>query len=90
MFRHYLIAAWRNLASNKLQSAIAIFGLAIGLTAAILAGVVTLDAFSHDHFIPGYDRIYYAVRGTHDRRWRPLRDRDVARPCRLSARFPRG
>ncbi len=66
MFRHYLIAAWRNLTANKLQSAIAIFGLALGLTAAILAGVVTVDAFSRDHFIPGHDRIYFAVMEAHN------------------------
>ena len=41
MFRNCLSAAWGDLARNPTQSAIAIFGLAVGLTAAILAGIVT-------------------------------------------------
>src|SRR5580658_9882933 len=65
MIQHYLITAWRNLAANKLQSAIAIGGLTIGLTAAILAGIVGVNQFSFDHFIPGHDQLYYGIIETH-------------------------
>ncbi|HWY61410.1 MAG TPA: FtsX-like permease family protein [Rhizomicrobium sp.] len=66
MFRNCLSAAWGDLARNPMQSAIAIGGLAVGLMAAIIAGIVTFDAFSRDHFIPGYDRIYFAVMEAHN------------------------
>ncbi|HWY61409.1 MAG TPA: FtsX-like permease family protein [Rhizomicrobium sp.] len=65
MFRNCLSAAWGDLARNPMQSAIAIGGLAVGLMAAIIAGLVTIDAFSRDHFIPGYERIYFAVMEEH-------------------------
>ncbi len=58
MFRHYLTTALRNMAANRLQSAIAIFGLSIGLAAAILAGIVIHNQANYDSFIPGSDRIY--------------------------------
>ena len=65
MFRHLFITALRDLARSPLQSLIAIGGLAIGLCAAILAGLVILNQTSYDHFLPGYERIYLAtVKGT--------------------------
>jgi putative ABC transport system permease protein len=65
MFRHYLIAAWRNMMANRLQSTIAIFGLAIGLWATILGGITTVGLYSYDHFIPGNDLLYWPVLETH-------------------------
>ena len=50
MFRHYLIAAWRNMAANKLLSAIAILGLAAGIAAAILMALVIRNQMSFDAF----------------------------------------
>ena len=65
MFRHLLTAALRNLSANRLQSAIAIFGLAIGLMAAITASLVAFDAFADDNFVPDYKRLYFAIIENH-------------------------
>ena len=61
MIRHILIAAWRNMAANKLISAIAILGLAVGIAAALLMAAVIRNQLSFDHFIPGHERTYIAV-----------------------------
>ena len=61
MLRHYLIAALRNMAANRLLTAIAVFGLAIGIAAAILTGLVIRNQLSFDHFIPGHERTYVGV-----------------------------
>ncbi|HTV80023.1 MAG TPA: FtsX-like permease family protein [Steroidobacteraceae bacterium] len=61
MFRNCLAAALRHLARNKLYTAISVFGLSIGLCTALLAALVVHNELSHDHFIPGYDRIYMVV-----------------------------
>lgn len=61
MFRNYLAAALRNLVRNRLYSGISIFGLAIGLCAAILVGLVIRNQLSYDRFIPGYERTYLSV-----------------------------
>lgn len=58
MLRHFLITTWRTLGANKLQSAIAILGLALGLAAAILDGLVVANQMSFDHFIPGHENLY--------------------------------
>jgi putative ABC transport system permease protein len=58
MLRHFFITALRTLAANRLQSAIAIFGLAVGLMAAILAGIIIHNQAHFDSFIPGSERIY--------------------------------
>jgi putative ABC transport system permease protein len=61
MFRHYLIAALRNMAANRLTTAIAIFGLALGITAAILMALVIRNQLAFDHFIPGHERTFVGV-----------------------------
>jgi putative ABC transport system permease protein len=58
MFRNSLAAALRHLARNKLYTAISVLGLSVGLTTSLLAALVINNQLSHDHFIPGYDRIY--------------------------------
>ena len=58
MFRHYLIAAWRNLAANALQSTIAMGGLALGLAAAVLAGLMVRNQLNYNSFLPGHERLY--------------------------------
>jgi putative ABC transport system permease protein len=58
MFRNCLAAALRHLSRNKLYTAISVLGLSIGLCTALLAALVIHNQLSHDHFIPGYDRIY--------------------------------
>ena len=61
MLRHFLITTWRSLQANRLQSAIAIFGLSLGLAAAILAGLFIVNQLSFDHFIPGNRDLYFAA-----------------------------
>ncbi len=61
MFRNCLAAALRHLARNKLYAAISVLGLAVGLCTALLAALVVHNQLSHDHFIPGYDRVYMGV-----------------------------
>ena len=58
MLRHFLIAALHNMAANRLQSVVAIFGLSVGLWAAITAGIVIHNQSHFDSFIPGSQRIY--------------------------------
>src|SRR5580693_3332754 len=58
MFRNCLAAALRHLGRNKLYTAISVLGLSVGLCTALLAALVIHNQLSHDHFIPGYDRIY--------------------------------
>jgi putative ABC transport system permease protein len=61
LFRNCLMAALRNLAGNPVQSAIAIGSLAIGLWAAILAGIIADNQAGYDRFIPGSRQIYTAT-----------------------------
>src|SRR5580658_6052801 len=58
MFRNCLAAALRHLARNKLYTTISVLGLSVGLCTTLLAALVIHDQLSHDHFIPGYDRVY--------------------------------
>ena len=58
MFRNCLAAALRHLARNKLYTVISVLGLSAGLATSLLAALVIHDQLSHDHFIPGYDRVY--------------------------------
>jgi putative ABC transport system permease protein len=61
MLRHYLMAALRNMAANKLLSAIAILGLAAGIAAAILMGLVIRNQMSFDAFLPLHERTYLVI-----------------------------
>jgi putative ABC transport system permease protein len=63
MLRHIFIAAWRNMAANKLISAIAIGGLSIGIAAAILMGLVVRNQMSFDQFLPDQERTYIVTVG---------------------------
>ena len=58
MVRHIVIAALRNMAANRLISAIAILGLAGGIATALLMGLVVQGQMSFEHFIPGHERTY--------------------------------
>jgi putative ABC transport system permease protein len=58
MFRNYLTAALRHLARNKLYVGISVGGLSIGFAAAILIGLFVRDELTHEHFLPGYDRLF--------------------------------
>ncbi len=59
--RHIITVALRNLAVSKLISAISIFGLAVGIAAALLMAAVVRNQLSFDHFIPGHERTYIAL-----------------------------
>ncbi len=65
MVRHIIIAAWRNMATNKLISAIAIFGLAVGIAAALLMAAVIRNQVSFDADLPLAERTYLAVSPPH-------------------------
>jgi putative ABC transport system permease protein len=68
MVRHIVIAALRSLTRSPLLSFITIGSLAVGLMAAILTGLLIRDAVTLDHFLPGYERTYFAVGGFHNQR----------------------
>jgi len=61
MFRNYLSAAWGDLKRSPIQSLIAIGGLAIGLMASIIAGVVTEDLLTRNDFVPGHEQLYFPI-----------------------------
>jgi putative ABC transport system permease protein len=66
MFRNYLASALNNLARNRLHAAITIFGLALGVAAALLIGLYVRDELSFDHFIPGHRDAYLVTAHTVD------------------------
>ncbi|HEU4551509.1 MAG TPA: FtsX-like permease family protein [Chitinophaga sp.] len=57
MIRNFLKIAWRNLSSNKLFSALNIFGLAVGLGVAILLSLFIIQERSFDA-VPNRDKIF--------------------------------
>lgn len=61
LLRHMLVAWGRNLAANRLLSAIAIAGLVIGLAGAILMALVARVPLTYNHVVPDYERTYLAV-----------------------------
>jgi putative ABC transport system permease protein len=63
MVRHIIIAAWRNMMANRLISAIAIFGLSIGIAAALLMALVVRNQLSFDEFLPDQERTYVVTVG---------------------------
>lgn len=61
MFKNYFKAAFRNLKSHKLYSAIHIFGLATGISSSLVIFLIVQYDFSFDKFEKGHDRIYRVV-----------------------------
>ena len=61
MLRNYLAAWLRHLGRNRAYCAVSIFGLAIGLSAALLAALYVRGESIHDTFIAGYERTFLAV-----------------------------
>src|SRR5262245_28971145 len=58
MFRNYLVAALRNLARNKLNTAIIVAGLSGGFAAAIFIALFVRDELSYDAWFPLHERTY--------------------------------
>jgi putative ABC transport system permease protein len=58
MLRHYLRIGWRNIAKNRLYSAINVFGLTFGLAWCMLIGLYIDFEISYDHFHENAGRIY--------------------------------
>ncbi|MBO6573916.1 MAG: ABC transporter permease [Rhodothermales bacterium] len=66
MLKNHLRVAGRFMLRHKTYSAINLFGLATGLTAALLISLFVLDERSYDTYIPDVDRIYRIVAGHSD------------------------
>ena len=58
MLKNYFKTAWRNLVRNKAYSALNIFGLATGMTVALLIGLWVQYQYSYDRWLPDYQRSY--------------------------------
>ncbi|GAA4446988.1 ABC transporter permease [Nibrella saemangeumensis] len=58
MLRNYLKTAWRNLLKNKLNTAINIIGLSIGMVCCMLIVMYVVDELRYDRFWANGDRIY--------------------------------
>jgi putative ABC transport system permease protein len=61
MFRSALAATLRHLSRGKLYAAIAVFGLAVGLCAAMLAALFIRNQYSFEHFVIAYQDVYQAT-----------------------------
>ncbi|WP_113924711.1 ABC transporter permease [Cognataquiflexum aquatile] len=61
MLKNYFKIAWRSLTRSKWIGAINIFGLTIGITAALLLFVVVQYELSYDKFQTNYDQIFRIV-----------------------------
>ena len=61
MFKNYFKIAWRNIIRNKAFSAINVFGLSIGISAALVIFLIVHYEFSFDKFEKDKDRIYRVV-----------------------------
>lgn len=58
MLKNYITTALRTLLKSKLYAFINIFGLAVGLSAAVLISLFVRDELSYDKWIPGQENIY--------------------------------
>src|SRR6185295_6724222 len=61
MLHNYIAVALRNIARNPLYAAISVFGLAVGICAALLAAIVVHSEYHYDEFIPGFERTFLVV-----------------------------
>ncbi len=58
MFRNYLATAWRSACRGRFYALLNVFGLALGLAAAILIWLFVHDELSFNSFLPGYRDVY--------------------------------
>ncbi|MFT4152487.1 ABC transporter permease [Parafilimonas sp.] len=63
--RHFVKTAWRNVIRNKAYTFISVFGLSLGITAAMLIFTFVSYQLSFDNFHPNADRIYRIVSAYH-------------------------
>lgn len=61
MFRSALASALRYLLRGKLYAAISVFGLAVGLSMALLAALFIRSEYVNEHFVAGYQDLYLAT-----------------------------
>jgi ABC-type antimicrobial peptide transport system permease subunit len=61
MIKNYFITAWRNIIRNKAFSFINVFGLSIGISAALVIFLIVHYEFNFDKFEKNQDRIYRVV-----------------------------
>src|ERR1700720_2924251 len=61
MLKSYFTIAWRNFKKNRLITLINVFGLSIGVMAAVIIYLVIDYNFSFDNYEPNRDRIYRVV-----------------------------
>jgi ABC-type antimicrobial peptide transport system permease subunit len=61
MFKNYWKTAWRNLLRNKFFSIVNITGLTIGISAALVIGMVVYYDFSFDRFEQHHEQVYRVV-----------------------------
>jgi len=79
MFRNYFSTAWKNVARNKVYSALNIVGLAIGMAVALLIGLWVNDQYSYDRWLPGYQQAF-KVRFNYNDKGVIRTQKDVCRP----------
>ena len=58
MLKMYIKTAWRSLVSNRVFSALNVFGLAAGMAVALIIGLWITDQRSYDRWWPGYEQAY--------------------------------
>ena len=61
MFKNHLLTAFRSFKKNKLTTLINVFGLSIGISAALIIYFIIQYDFSFDKYEPDKDRIYRLV-----------------------------
>lgn len=65
MFKNYLKTGFRYIKRQKLNSAVNIFGLSLGLACCILIFLFAADEYSYDRFYEKSDRIFAVVQHIH-------------------------
>ena len=58
MIKSYFKTAWRNLKKNKITSFINLFGLSVGMTAAVFIFLWVQNEISYDDYHPGEKNVY--------------------------------
>lgn len=58
---HYFRTAWRTLTRAPLYTTLTVLGMAVGLSIAILSGLIVRGEYTYDHFLQRYDNTYLCV-----------------------------